>query len=294
MPTLEHNTIVDMFRKNPGLAPHFLAMLFHMDVPPHASSVVVESSLDQLIPVEFRADLVLELRDASNALVLAIVLEVQRAEDPDKKYSWPVYVTVVRAQRRCDTIVLVVATDAAVAGWAAERIELGLGVGHVQPLVLGPSVVPEITDPAEAEKEVELAVLSAVAHGNGPNGLVVVRAAVRALDRLDPELAMVYFQIIYEALREPLRRALEAMVMERQSEGKATLPPFAQKIFERGEQKGKLEEKREVLLRLLDRAGIALTEEERTRVQACEDGATLDRWVDNILGAKTAADVLSS
>lgn len=131
MPTLEHNTIVDMFRKNPGLAPHFLAMLFHMDVPPHASSVVVESSLDQLIPVEFRADLVLELRDASNALVLAIVLEVQRAEDPDKKYSWPVYVTVVRAQRRCDTIVLVVATDAAVAGWAAERIELGLGVGHV-------------------------------------------------------------------------------------------------------------------------------------------------------------------
>lgn len=160
--------------------------------------------------------------------------------------------------------------------------------------MLGPSVVPEITDPAEAEKEVELAVLSAVAHGNGPNGLVVVRAAVRAFDRLDPELAMVYFQIIYEALREPLQRALEAMVMERQSEGKATLPPFAQKIFERGEQKGKLEEKREVLLRLLGRAGIALTEEERTRVQACEDGATLDRWVDNILGAKTAADVLSS
>jgi hypothetical protein len=73
-----------MFREDPELAPHFLALLFHVDVPPHAS-MVVESSPDQLIPVEFRADLVLELRDASGVLVLAIVLEVQRDKDPDKE-----------------------------------------------------------------------------------------------------------------------------------------------------------------------------------------------------------------
>ncbi|MCC6559183.1 MAG: Uma2 family endonuclease [Polyangiaceae bacterium] len=51
--------------------------------------------------------------------------------------------------------------------------------------------------------------------------------------------------------------------------------------------------KRDALLRLLARAGIALTDEERTRIEACEDGSTLDRWVENVLGAKTAADVLS-
>ena len=298
MPTLEHNAIVEMFRENPELAPHFLAILFHMDIPPHTTATVVESSLDQLIPVEFRADLVLELRDANDALVLAIVLEVQRDKDPNKKYSWPVYVTVVRAKNRCDTIVLVIATDADVAAWAAERIDLGLGLGHVQPLVLGPAVVPEITDLAEAEKEVQLAVLSAVAHGNGPQGEAVVKAAFRALERLDPEHAMVYFQIIYDALREPMQRALEALAMERQTEDKANYPPFVQKIFERGiregELKGKLEEKREVLLRLLGWAGLTLTEEERSRVHACEDGATLDRWRDNFLGgAKTASDVLS-
>jgi hypothetical protein len=43
-------------------------------------------SSDQLIPIEFRADLVLELRDWSGAVVLAIVLEVQRDKDPDKKF----------------------------------------------------------------------------------------------------------------------------------------------------------------------------------------------------------------
>ena len=122
VPTLEHSGLVEMFRESPALAPHFLATLFGMAIPPHATAAVVESSLDRMIPVEFLADLVLELRDANGVLVLAIVLEVQRAEDPDKGYSWPVYVTVVRAKKRCPAMALVVAPDAAVASWAARSI----------------------------------------------------------------------------------------------------------------------------------------------------------------------------
>ncbi len=309
MPTLEHNAIVEMFRESPALAPHFLAMLFHVEVPVHATVAVVESSLDQLVPVEFRADLVIELRDADGATVLAIVLEVQREEDPDKRYSWPVYVAVVRAKKRCPAIVLVVAPDAAVAKWAAQPIDLGLGLGSLRPLVVGPGSVPEVMDPAEAARETELAVLSAVAHGNGENGLAVVTAALVALGRLDREHAAVYFQIIWNVLREPMQRALEALVMERQTEGKATFPPFAQRLIERGIREGelkglkegkldglregKLDGLRDALLRLLARAGITLTEDDHTRIQGCTDAATLDRWVENVLGAKTAADVFS-
>jgi hypothetical protein len=301
MPSLEHNGFVDMFRENPGLAPHFLATLFHLDLPPYASVAVVEAALDQLVPVEFRADLVLELRDASEAIVLAIVLEVQRDEDPDKKFSWLVYVAAVRARKRCPTIVLVVAPDADVAAWAAEPIEIGLGRGNLSPVVLGPAIVPEVTEEAVAEQETELAILSAVAHGNGPKGLAVVQAVLSALGRFDQEHAAVYFQIVYNALREPMRRALEAVIMEQQSKAKATFPPFAQQLIDRGklegqiegELKGKIEGTRGVLLRLLARAGIELSEDERARVLACTDLATLDRWVDNVLGAKSAADVLS-
>ncbi|WP_437709181.1 hypothetical protein WMF45_33110 [Sorangium sp. So ce448] len=297
MPTLEHNALVEIFREHPELAPRFLATLFHVEVPPHTSVAVVESSLDQLIPVEFRADLVLELRDASGALALAIVLEVQRDEDPDKKFSWPTYVTVVRARKRCGTVVLVVAPDAGVATWAAENIDLGLGLGHVEPLVLGPAVVPEITDPNEAENEIELAVLSAVVHGNGPSGLNVVQAALAALGRLDQEHAAVYFQVIWNALREPMRRALEALVMERQIEGEANFPPFVQKLIDRGKleglREGELKAKRGTLLRLLARAGIVLAECESARIQACMDITTLDRWIDNVFAAKDATEVLS-
>ncbi|MGK4004907.1 hypothetical protein WMF31_19910 [Sorangium sp. So ce1036] len=305
MPTLEHNALVEMFREHPALAPRLLATLLHVEVPPHASVAVVESSLDQLIPVEFRADLVLELRDAKGKLVLAIVLEVQRDVDPDKKFSWPAYVAVVRARKRCDAIVLVVAPDAGVAAWAAERIDLGLGRGTVTPLVLGPAVVPEITDPADAVKETELAVLSAVAHGNGPSGLTVIQAALAALGRLDQAHAMVYFQVIWNGLREPMRQALEELVMERQIEGEATFPPSLQRLIDRcklegiregelkGMREGKLEGKRDTLLRLLARAGIVLTEDESARIQACTDIATLDRWIENVLEAKAATEVLS-
>jgi predicted transposase/invertase (TIGR01784 family) len=56
---------------------------------------------------------------------------------------------------------------------------------------------------------------------------------------------------------------------------------------------GKVEGKRETLLRLLARAGIKLADDQRARVDACTDTATLDLWIDNVIGAKTAADVLT-
>ena len=298
---MEHNGLIEMFRENPALAPHFLALLFHFQVPQHASVRVANSSLDQLIPVEFRADLVLELCDANGCVVFAIVFEVQRDVKLRKQYTWPVYVAVARAERECPVVVLVLAIDAEVAAWASEKIDLGVGRGVIAPFVLGPTTVPVVTDPALAAKEVELAILSAMAHGNGPEGLTAVQTALVALGQLDREHAAVYFQIIWDALREPMQRALEALVMERQTEGKTSFPPFAQKIFERGIREGKLDGiregelkgKRDALLRLVTRAGIALSDDDRARIENCADATTLDRWVDNVLGAKTARDVLS-
>ena len=229
------------------------------------------------------------------------MLEVQRDEDPDKKFSWLVYVAAVRARKRCPTILLVVAPDAEVATWALEPIDIGLGCGSLSPRVLGPAIVPEVTEVEVAKQETELAILSAVAHGNGPRGLDVVQAVLSALGRFDHEHAAVYFQIVYTALREPMRRALEAMIMERQAQAKATFPPFAQQLIDRGKIEGKIEGeiegeikgKRDVLLRLVARAGITLSTDERARVDACTDLATLDRWVDNVLEAKSGADLLS-
>lgn len=298
MPSLEHNGLVDLFRNNPDLGAHLLTVAFGIPVPPHSKTTVVEATLDQLIPIEFRADLVIELGDGNGRVALAIVLEVQLGEDPVKKYSWPVYATVVRARKRCPTCVLVVTTNVDVARWAAEPIDIGLDRASFSPLVLAPSAVPKVTDSTVAEREREVAILSALAHGNDEaDGLKILIASLAALGRFDPDTASVYLQIIYETLREPMRKALEIAIMEHVSNKEVTLPPFALKLIsigeERGETRGKREGKQDALLLLARRLGVSLSAEQRARIEACEDMATLDRWLDRVVDAKSADDLFA-
>lgn len=53
------------------------------------------------------------------------------------------------------------------------------------------------------------------------------------------------------------------------------------------------EGKRDTLLRLLARAGISVSDDNRARIERCSDAATLDRWSENVLGAKMIDEVLS-
>lgn len=301
MPSLEHNGLVDLFRKNPELGAHMLDVAFGVAVPPHSTARVTEGTLDQLVPIEFRADLVTELKSAGDRVELSIIVEVQLSEDPTKKYSWPVYAATERARKRSPACVLVVAPDEKVARWAAEPLDVGLGRGSCEPFVLGPAALPKVTDPVVAERERELAILSAVAHGNDEvDGVQVLLASFAALAQFDQEAANVYLQIIYEALREPMRKALEAM-MERIHAEEVNLPPFAKKLIargealgeERGKLEGKLEGKREALLLLVKRLGLTLSEEQRERIAACDDVTTVDRWLDRVVGAKSVDDLFA-
>jgi hypothetical protein len=60
-----------------------------------------------------------------------------------------------------------------------------------------------------------------------------------------------------------------------------------------GLKEGVLQGKRDMLLRVLQRAGIVLTDAENERITLCKDVETLERWFDNALGAKNVADVFA-
>lgn len=60
-----------------------------------------------------------------------------------------------------------------------------------------------------------------------------------------------------------------------------------------GKVEGEITARHNTLLRLVSRARIVLTDNDRARIHACTDTATLDQWIDNIFGAKTSADVLT-
>ncbi|MBK9259493.1 MAG: hypothetical protein IPM54_06605 [Polyangiaceae bacterium] len=100
---------------------------------------------------------------------------------------------------------------------------------------------------------------------------------------------------MYNHVREALKQAIEAMIMEHNVQGKPyKFPPFAQALVDRGIREGKLDGTRGTLLRLLKRAGIELTDAQRARIETCNDLATLERWSDNVIGAKSAADVFGN
>ncbi len=297
MPTLEHDGIATLFRDNPFLALQVLDTIFAISLPAQASVRVADSSLGQLIPIEFRAAPVLEVLDGRNAIVWAIVLESQREIDARKKYSWPVYATVSRSERQCPVILMVVAVDDDVAEWAAQRIDLGAGRGYIEPVVLGPRTIPQITDVNRARDNVELALLSGMAHGNGTNALQILNATLEAIRTLDQERALVYYEVLWRVLREPVRAALGRMAMEAEKTAfeftffKELNPQLFQQGVTKGFRDGEAKEARSKIILLAKHLGLILTDEHRQCLDACEDKQTLDRWFENVLDAKTTDEI---
>lgn len=304
MASIEHESVVELFRGRPELAPSMMGSLLGVTSPEFATAQVSEAGAEQLTPTEHRADLVICLRDESGAAVQAIVVEVQRRRDPEKSWIWPAYAANIRAKRHCPTTLLVVAVDAGVAAWANEAIQIGPGMRDFKPLVLGPSVLPAVTEAEQAVAAPELAILSAMAHGNSSQGLAVVQASLAAINQLGDDHAAAYFHAVYNGLGDVIRAAVEQIIMQ-QAQTTEPLPPFLQQFVDRGisegETKGKAageaigetKGRAHALIRLLTRAGLPLTDADRQRITNCQDPDTLDRWLDNAWGAKSASDVFN-
>jgi hypothetical protein len=65
-----------------------------------------------------------------------------------------------------------------------------------------------------------------------------------------------------------------------------------EKGLEMALEKGRFEEARSTLLRILAMRNLTLTEEDRARIEACADLSTLHRWLDEAVDATSAADAL--
>jgi hypothetical protein len=165
MPSLDHESLVLLFRNQPELAAQLLREALHLELPAYTEARLASSDLTEVVPTEFRADAVVLLVDGNP--VLGVIVEAQLSRDERKRFTWPAYVAVLRARHECPVELLVLTPDSTVAAWASVPINLDLAGGSVvRPRVLGPDAIPIVTDPAQAAREPELAVLSAMTHGN--------------------------------------------------------------------------------------------------------------------------------
>ena len=217
---------------------------------------------------------------------LVLIIEVQLGIDPRKRFTWPEYAMGARAARGCSVGLLVIAPDPDVAAWCREPIETGIPGFVLRPPVLGHAGVPVVTDPAEAARRPELAVLSAMAHGTSEAGAAIAAALLPALLRRGDEKTKLYHDLVLKSLNEAARRALEAMM-----KGYEYQSDFAKMYVAEGREEGREEGERILLLRQLRKRFGELPVIAIARVESAEV-ALLEQWGDRVLSATSLAEVL--
>ncbi|MBI2567667.1 MAG: hypothetical protein HYV63_11600 [Candidatus Schekmanbacteria bacterium] len=119
-----HEVLVDAFRRRPELLLVLLPGVRQAPVPAHDRARTDDPDAVAILPVPWRADLLVVFEQAG-AATLAVILEVQLARDDNKRRSWLNYVTAAAARYDCDVWLMVLAPDDAVARWAARPIRTG-------------------------------------------------------------------------------------------------------------------------------------------------------------------------
>jgi hypothetical protein len=187
---------------------------------------------------------------------------------------------------------LVVCVNEAIARWCARPIEVGPGWPALVPFVLGPGVVPAVTDPDRASRAPEVAVLSALEHGRGSKALDVALAALRAVASLDDERALFYTDLVLHALNAAARKALEAIMGNGTYEYQSD---FARKYFDQGKLEGKAEGKADgkasALIAVLRARDLVVPDDVREAILSCRDLSALDRWLHRALSTDSVEEI---
>jgi len=80
-----HEGPIALIKKMPGVVPSLLAIA-GLGVPEGASARIESADLGEMNPTGLRADLVATVKPSKGAPI-SVIVEVQRAEDPEKKPS---------------------------------------------------------------------------------------------------------------------------------------------------------------------------------------------------------------
>jgi len=282
VPSFAHDLLVDLFRNRGELAPALLRSCAGIALD---LDHVEQSSVDlsQVASTEYRADAVVVLRDRAGVAVAGVVVEVQLSIDPDKRRSWPLYVTALHARHACRTMLLVIAPDARVARWARAPIALGHPGFALIPIVVGFDDVPR-RGAAEA--------------GLALPELDVASTAIAALAGLPEDRARLYLDVILTALSPSDREIVEARM-----QGYVYQSDFARKYYSQGREQGleqgreqELEQGREQGLRsaalALLRAKLeVVTADDEAAVETTRGEPALTALIAALAPALTAAEV---
>ncbi|WP_182874633.1 hypothetical protein [Microbispora sp. H10670] len=291
MPGLDHEMPIALIHNRPETALELLHVATGTPIPPFTAARVESVDSTQPVPVERRADSVVVVRDEAGAATLAVIVEVQRGHDRGKRFSWPVYVTTLRSRYKCDTALLVICPDRAVARWCRQAIGLGPG-GVITPLAIEPGDIPLVTDPEAARTCPELAVMSVVAHPEEAEDGPALEALLAGLATLDEDRATVYLNYVFNSLPMVTAKRLEEMVTTIQD-----FEHLGEKYFShwlaKGRTEGHAEGEIDAILSVLETRGLEIPDDVRERIRRCQDLDQLRTWVRRAVTVTSAHELFA-
>ena len=293
MPSPQHEAPIAALREYPELLLQLVRERFGTTLPAGVRVREQPQCFSEAAIEEYRADAVFLIEDSLGQALVAVIVEVQRQPDENKPYRWLRYAARVHDDYRCDTHLLVIATDEATARWAQRPIASFLpgraALGNA-PVVLSPANLPKIASIEEAQKQPGLAILAALLHAGVDGDIQQAYQTLRvlhdtassppeALDRIWWLLGLLGGILPLERFTELQRLIMFKTEMKFVPRTEFDSPPYY---------RGMAEGKAAAVLRVLALRNLSPTEEQRQAVLACQDQAQLERWLDE---AVTAASI---
>ncbi|GHC50799.1 hypothetical protein GCM10010507_28310 [Streptomyces cinnamoneus] len=264
-------------------------------LPAKASVEVLTADVTEIRPLERRVDSVLRIQPPDGGTGLVLAIEAQGRRDPAKAVSWAYYLSYLKAKYACPALLLVICQDRATANWATGPFRLGpegWTALSVHPLVLGPENVPVITSPDRAARNLALAAFSAMTHGCEQEAPAILEALARALATADPESVAYYSELLEIGLgNSPARDTWRQLMPRTYFPGRGTL---IEQTWQEGEAAGRVQERAESVLRVLEHRKIPVPPEIRERILSCTYLDTLGQWLDRSFTASTAEEIFTN
>ena len=199
---------------------------------------------------------------------IAVVAEVQTGRPGrSRSLSWPAYVANARARHKCDSILMVFATNANAANGSAKAILTGHPGWHLTPLVSGIGKTPG-TPPEGGRFAAELVLLRIITGELNLGRHDERMFALAAINSAPPARRLRYSRYI-EALAPPsARKPLEELMR--------TFPrsDFIDGMIDQGA----LQKARQMTLQLL-RERFGVPDDVRERIETCADAAKVGHLV---------------
>jgi hypothetical protein len=242
--------------------------------------------------VLYHADLAMIAFGPDGKALAGMLFEPQLGIDPSKDLAWPIYWVTLRTRHCCPVWEIVVSPDDGVVRWANRLFR-----GEPQvPFVIGRDQVPPVLDLTRALANPALAAFAAALHAHGPHARAAAEIVIQACVSLPAEDRRCYLEAVFAGLEEDIVNAIKPSIPEslkwEMTEYERRGAWFQNGLRE-GREEGELAGKRDVLLRMIQKRGLALTDEQRSTIEACSDEAKLDRWIDRIFDAPTSQALLA-